>query len=148
MKVDLARPSDLADILRMIRALSAFHDETATVTLEQLQIAFFGNAPSSTALIAREGANVVGYAGVNHTITLHSGVPRYDIHHLYVAETHRGRGVRKALITRAKEIGEQNGAKGLTIGTDPKNSSAQAAYRAMGLKEISDTGPRFWIPLS
>lgn len=143
---DLARPSDLPAILTMIRALSVFHGDTATVTLEQLQNAFFGHARQSTALVMRGRDVVIGYAGLNHTVTLHSGVPRIDIHHLFVTEDNRRRGVGRALILKAKEIGEAAGARGLSIGTAPDNLTAQAAYRAMGLAKIPNAGPRFWIP--
>ena len=51
------------------------------------------------------------------------------------------------LIAAAKELGRARGAKGVTIGTAHNNETAQAAYRAMGLKEITDAGPRFWIPV-
>ncbi|MEJ6399465.1 GNAT family N-acetyltransferase [Yoonia sp. 208BN28-4] len=147
MTPELARPSDLPAILKLIRALSAFHGDTATVTLGQLQDAFFGPAKRSTAIVMRDGPNITGYAGLNHTLSLHTGVARIDIHHLFVCETHRGRGIGKAVIAYAKTIGRDAGARGLTIGTDPKNIAAQSAYRAMGLEEITDSGPRFWIPL-
>jgi len=52
------------------------------------------------------------------------------------------------LIDAAKTYATKRGARSLTIGTDPRNATAQAAYRAMGLKEITDAGPRFWIGIS
>ncbi|WP_373636897.1 GNAT family N-acetyltransferase [Yoonia sp. BS5-3] len=68
--------------------------------------------------------------------------------HLYVCETYRARGVGQALIAAVKTHVAAAGAKGVTIGTAPDNKSAQAAYRAMGLEEITDAGPRFWIEIS
>ena len=146
MRVNPAQPTDLPRIHEMITALSAFHSDIATVTLPQLEQALFTSG-LSTALLAYDADLVVGYAALNFTIALHTGAPRIDIHHLYVDKDHRTKGVGRALISAASAIAREKGAQGMTIGTDPKNRSAQAAYRAMGLHEITDAGPRFWIPV-
>ena len=143
-----ASPRDLTRILALIRDLSAFHGDEAAVTLEQLQQIFFGPHAQGVAFLARKGADVVGYAGVVETVVIHSGKPRFDIQHLQIVENHRNRGIGKALILAARDYASAQGAKGISIGTDPRNASAQAAYRAMGLNEITDAGPRFWIPVT
>ncbi len=142
-----ARPADLPDILRLIRALSAFHGDTAEVTLEQLQSFYFDPAAPASALLARDQDDVIGYAGLLPHIRLHSGGKTIDIQHLYVVETHRGRGVGRALIAAARAQAEAMGCFRLTIGTDPNNAAAQAAYRAMGWDEITGGGPRFQVLL-
>ena len=142
-----ARPRDLPQMLTMIRALSAFHGDEATTPLARLQELFFGPVPRATGYVAALDGTLIGYAGVVHHFALHDMRPRFDIHHLFVAEAHRSRGVGKALIAAARDMAEAAGARGLTIGTDPRNAGAQAAYRAMGWKEITDAGPRFWIPV-
>ena len=114
--------------------------------MERLEDVLFTSG-LSTAFVAREGDALIGYAGLNFTTEIHSGRTRIDIHHLFIEETHRAKGVGRALIAAAKELGRAQGAKGVTIGTAPNNETAQAAYRAMGLKEITDAGPRFWIPV-
>lgn len=142
-----ATPRDLTRIQQLIKDLSAFHGDKAQVTLEELQTIFFSPNAQGTAFVAREGDLIVGYAGVMGWTVIHSGKPRMDIQHLYIAENRRNHGIGKALIMAAKDHAQEMGAKGISIGTDPKNTTAQAAYRAMGLEEITDTGPRFWIPL-
>lgn len=131
----------------MIRALAAFHGDEATISYEALQEAFFGDSPRAVALLAWDGDTAVGYAGITDVSSLHEAAARLDIHHLYIAETHRGRGIGKALISAAQDVARARGAHRLTIGTDPANHGAQAAYRAMGLEEITDPGPRFRVPL-
>ncbi len=142
-----ARPRDLPDILDMVRALSAFHGDVATISLESLQWALFESG-QATALLAERRSDVIGYAGLTNTVTLHTGQSRIDIHHLYVAERHRSSGVGRALIDAAKRKALEIGAVGLTIGTDPRNAVAVAAYRAMGLEELTGVGTRFWIPVA
>lgn len=144
-----ARTSHLIEIQSMIRALSAFHGDDAQVELAQLQEMFFGERPVATALIAMLGGKVVGYAGLTWSVVLHDGQQRFDIHHLYVRETARCKGVGRALITAAKAHAIAQGATRLTIGTDPRNATAIAAYRAMDiLDEMLDPGPRFRVDLT
>jgi GNAT superfamily N-acetyltransferase len=100
--ITLATTPDLPDILAMIRALSAFHGDSAQVSQTQLHHAFFGPAPVATAFIAKLNGTAIGYAGLIPTLVLHSGETRLDIHHLFVAQDHRSRGVRTALITAVK----------------------------------------------
>jgi GNAT superfamily N-acetyltransferase len=147
MHVSLAAPDHMPDILTMIRALSAFHGDDATISPHQAYDAFFGPHPQATALIAKDGDAIVGYAGLTSALTLHTGFPRIDVHHLFVVEEWRAKGVGKALIAKARDIAIERKAQGLTIGTDPNNKVSQAAYRGMGLKEFNGTGPRFWIEL-
>lgn len=143
-----ARPSDLPDILAMIRALTAFHGDEAAVNLATLQDIFFGDAPRAVALVARQNGKAAGYAGLTPTTVLHEGSTRLDIHHLYVMETVRGTGIGTALISAARNHAIATGASRLTIGTDAGNAAAIAAYRAMPtLSEITGAGPRFRITL-
>ena len=143
-----ARPAHLPDLLAMVRALSAFHGEEATVTLEQLQEMFFGAAPSATALVAMQEDQIVGYAALTWDLVLHEASLRMDIHHLYVTEAKRGLGVGTALIDAARKVAQDRGATRLTIGTAPQNKTAIATYRAMkGLDEMLDPGPRFRVRL-
>lgn len=148
-EITLARPSDLIDIHKMIRALSAFHADEAAVTLAHLQDIFFGTAPTATALIAKTDDTAVGYAGLTPTTVLHEGSIRLDIHHLFVTERHRAKGVGTALVRAAKAHAQSIGATRLTIGTDAGNATAIAAYRAIDmLDEITGSGPRFRIDLT
>lgn len=146
--IALARPTDLPDIHKMVRALSAFHNERAGVTFEQLQDKFFAPCPMATALLARQDGRAVGYAGLTPTMVIHDGKIRIDIHHLFVHEGHRSKGIGTALIKAAKAHALSRVATRLTIGTDPNNATAIAAYRAMPqLEEITGSGPRFRVTL-
>lgn len=147
--IRFATPHDLPDIHRLVQALSAFHDQIAQVTLDGLHYIFFGPAPSAIALVAQLDGATIGYAGLTSTMVIHDGQPRIDVHHLYIVEAHRGEGVGTALIAAAKEYAIAQNAQRLTIGTDPGNPTAIAAYRAMpALEEITGFGPRFAIDLT
>lgn len=145
----LATAEDLPDIHAMICALSDFHGDTATITTDLLSDAFFGPCPSATALVATQGGEPVGYAGLTWNLVLHSSCVRIDIHHLFVHKDHRGKGIGTALIAQAKTIAIARKAVRLTIGTAPDNAISIAAYHAMpALTEITGKGPRFSVDLT
>jgi GNAT superfamily N-acetyltransferase len=144
----MATPRDLPRIQQLIRELSAFHDDRAEATLEQLQAIFFDEGAPACAFVARQEGVIIGYAGVQRKIKIHAALPMFDIQHLYVCQKHRAQGVGRALIAAVKAHASALGANGVTIGTAPANKTAQAAYRAMGLAEITDAGPRFWIEIT
>ena len=142
-----ATPADLPRIRALISTLSAFHGETATVRLEQLQEAFFADLPRAHAIVAEHGGKLIGYAGITDISSLHEDRPRLDINHLIVADGYRAKGIGRALIAAAARYAQVRNAIRLTIGTAPDNAGAQAAYHAMGLDEQTDFAPRFHIPL-
>lgn len=147
LQISQATPSDLRDIQAMVNALSTYHGDTANASLGWLQTIFFDTPNGGVAFVARIGGLAVGYAGITQRPCIHDGTYRFDIQHLYIVETRRAQGVGRALIGAAKGFAAGFGAKGLTIGTDPGNKVAQTAYSGMGLEEITDGGPRYWIPL-
>ncbi len=148
LSIDMATPRDLPRLQQLIRELSAFHDDKAGVTLEQLQAIFFDDGAQALAFVARKDDVIIGYAGVQRKIKIHAAQPMFDIQHLYVCQKHRAEGVGRALIAAVKAHASALGADGVTIGTVPGNKTAQAAYRAMGLAEMTDAGPRFWIEIA
>ncbi|MEJ8561175.1 GNAT family N-acetyltransferase [Yoonia sp. GPGPB17] len=139
-------PKDIPDLLRMIQKLCAFHGDTCQMGLADTQAKFIGGP--LTGLIARQDGRAIGYAVLEwHWRPMHNG-DLFDIAHLFVAEQMRGKGVGKALLMACRTYAEAKGAHRLVIGTSPVNPGAAAAYRAMGLDEITTVpGPRFEITL-
>ncbi|MEO1641305.1 MAG: GNAT family N-acetyltransferase [Pseudomonadota bacterium] len=139
-------PKDIPQLLVMIKALCAFHGDTCQMGLAETQERFI-NGPL-IGLIAYAGGQPVGYAAIEpRWRPMHPG-ELWDIAHLYVIEAMRGRGIGRALILAAQDKAKLAGAYKLVIGTVPENPGAAAAYRAMGLAEISQTpGPRFEVDL-
>lgn len=131
-------PKDIPALLQMIRKLCAFHGDACLMGLSDTQAQFIDGP--LVGLIARKNGAVAGYAALEpHWRPMHTG-PLLDIAHLFVKEPLRGHGIGKALITAAREQAKRVNACRLVIGTSPVNPGAAAAYRAMGLEEM--TGPR------
>jgi ribosomal protein S18 acetylase RimI-like enzyme len=123
----------------MVHALAAHHGDAPSVTMDDLRRDALGPQPWIRVLIA-EGA---GYAAMCPLVQLQYGVRGMDLHHLYVGEQVRGRGIGRALIDASLEVARGLGCRYMTVGTDPENVAAQAVYRAIGFEKIGETGPRF-----
>ena len=142
-----ATPKDIAQLRDMIRKLCAFHGDPCHLGLEEAQVRFI-NGPL-LALIAHQDGLSVGYAVLQTHWRPAAHGDSLDVAHLFVEEAMRGRGIGRQLIKAAIGIAHDHHASRLTIGTSPNNPSAAAAYRAMGLDEITKPqGARFSIPLS
>jgi GNAT superfamily N-acetyltransferase len=77
-----------------------------------------------------------------------TGTQAYVIDHLFVQEPLRRQGIGRALIDGARRLALDEGREGLVIGTHPQNDGAVLAYRAMGLTELPQGGPRFAVALA
>jgi len=120
----IALPSDLPAVLGMVHGLAHHHDDESTLTLEALEIE------------AREWVRQLQF--------VKRGM---DLHHLYVAKQMRGIGVGRTLIEAAMDLSRDLGCTTLTVGTHPENFVAQDIYLASGFERVTQTGPRFKIPL-
>ena len=139
-------PTDIPDLLRMIQALCAFHGDTCQMGLADTQAKFIGGP--LTGLIAHQDGQAVGYATLErHWRPMYKG-DLLDIAHLFVIEPMRGKGIGTALIAACRTFANAQSACRLVIGTSPTNPGAAAAYRVMGLAELTTSpGPRFEIAL-
>ncbi|MBM7066882.1 GNAT family N-acetyltransferase [Actibacterium sp. 188UL27-1] len=137
------RLDDRVAVYGMVHALAAHHDDTATLTLEQLSDLTGGSNPWITVLVATLAESPVGFAALCPLVKLHFGQRGMDLHHLYVAQPHRGLGIGRALVDAALAESARQGGHYMTVGTDPGNTDAQAAYTAMGFDTANPPGPRF-----
>ena len=140
-------PADLPDLVVMADALGAFHGEETRADAEALARDLFGTPPWLWGLIARDGPAAIGYALMLPTAQAQHGRRGLDLHHVYVLPDRRDRGLGRALIAAVEDHARRLDCAYVTIGTDPANTGAQAAYQAMGYTRRTP-GPRFVKPLS
>lgn len=131
--------ADILDVLSMIHALAAHHGDKAAITEDALRRDALGPLPWVRVLVA-EG---LGYAALCPLSQLQFGVRGMDLHHIFVVESARGRGVGRALIDAAIACAKAEGARYLTVGTHPENVHAQDIYRSAGFEEFNAAGVRF-----
>lgn len=143
-----AAPDDLVQLLDMIQGLAVFHGDNATVTIDDLDRDLFGSDPWSSAVVAVQGDDaLVGYTILCPTAKMQFGSRGMDIHHLFVKEESRGKGVGELLIQTSLDMARQRGCGYVTVGAHPKNERAQAFYRRVGFNENQISGPKYQIKL-
>ena len=129
-------------VLDLAHALAAYHGDAATLSLAALERDCLGPAPWVTLLVAEGRTGLQGYAALCPQMQLQFGTRGMDLHHLFVCDTARGRGIGRALVTAALEHARGQGCAYITVGTDARNARVQGFYRGAGFEKITPD-PRF-----
>lgn len=87
---------------------------------------------------ALDDGRLVGFASA--VLYLHPDKPNAElwINEAGVAESHRRRGIARALLETLKEAGRARGARIAWVLTDRDNAAARAAYKSAGGREAAD----------
>jgi GNAT superfamily N-acetyltransferase len=134
VRVEPVSPRQLETLLPMIAAYQRFY-EVADVD-ETRNRAFFSRfiSPSDDGMLlgAWRGEGLVGYACLYWHFTSLVPAETVLLNDLYVAETHRGGGVGRALIEAGAAVARERGAHHLEWATAPDNVAAQRLYNSTG----------------
>src|SRR3984957_16229303 len=95
-----ATPTDVPEILRLIRALAEYERllHEATATEADLREALFGPLPRIHAVLAEIAGNPVGLAVFYFSFSTFKACPNIFLEDLFVDPAHRGAGIGMALI--------------------------------------------------
>jgi GNAT superfamily N-acetyltransferase len=136
-----ATPDDVPAIGRMIRELAEFEREPDAVkaTPAQLHDALFGPDAVASALLALDDdGEPAGFALWYRSFSTWEGLPGLFLEDLYVAESERGSGLGKALLTTLARIAVKNGWRRLEWNVLRWNSEAVAFYDSLGGQPLDD----------
>lgn len=139
---------DLPQVLDMVNALTAHHDEVGQITTETLARDTSGPVPWVHVLVAEGDARLDGYIALIPLARFHDGVRTMDLHNLYVRDGMRGTGMGRALIDAAIAYAKERGCQVLWVGTSTDNTDAQNLYLHCGFERFDATNPRFGLKLS
>ena len=146
--VRVARPEDLPAVLALVQGLARHHGDTPLVTMQSLQRDLFGPVPWFHTLVAEEDAHLLGYATLLPLARLHIGQRGMDLHHLYVDQPARARGIGQALVSAARKHARDLGCSYFTVGTSVDNHAAHQFYLRAGFAEKPLEGRRFSMDLT
>lgn len=142
-----ASPADGHRLVQMIGQLASHHDDTPSLTLDDLSRDLFCEKPWISVLVAEMGAELIGYAAMCGLIQLQFGARGMDMHHLYTEPAFRGQGVGRSLVDACKVEATSLSCRFLAVGTQPNNHEAQEFYLSLGFERRDAHPPRFSIRL-
>lgn len=135
-----AHAGDVADILRLIRALADYeklaHEVVATE--DKLRAALFGDRPAAETLIATRDGEAVGFALYFHNFSTFRGARGLYLEDLFVEPSHRGSGLGKRLLQSLATIAVERGCERMEWSVLDWNAPAIGFYRSLGAVPLED----------
>lgn len=135
-----ATADDVPTILALIRELADFERllDQVTATEAQLRDALFGPRPYAEVLIARDGAEVAGFALFFHNFSTFLAKPGIYLEDLYVRPKYRGNGYGAALLVRLAALAVERGCGRLEWSVLNWNQRAIDFYRSLGAQPLDE----------
>ena len=136
VEIRFAQRSDVALILRLIKALSVYEklEDKVVATEEKIDRALFGPRPYAETLIAEEDGEAVGFALFFHNFSTFLAQPGIYLEDLFVEPQHRGKGVGRALLARLAEIAVERDCGRLEWAVLDWNKDAIGFYERLGAR--------------
>jgi GNAT superfamily N-acetyltransferase len=135
-----AIPSDIPDVLRIIRALAAYErlSHAVTATEADLQAALFGASPRIHADLAAVDGAVVGMALYYYTFNTFAARPNIFLEDLFVDPAHRGGGIGLALMRLVAQRAVAEDCRRVEWRVLDWNQPAIDFYQRLGAKTVLD----------
>jgi GNAT superfamily N-acetyltransferase len=140
LQIQPATAADVPLILDLIRELAVYEraPDDAVATEPQLQEVLFGEMPAAKVLIAREGAEPVGFAVYFFNFSTWLGKPGLYLEDLFVRPKHRAKGYGRALLVRLAQIADEKGCGRMEWAVLDWNDSAIQFYRKLGATPMDE----------
>ncbi len=135
-----ATPNDVPTVASLIRALSQYEklEHEVTMTEDKLRASMFGPRPYAEALLAEEDGKPVGFALFFHNYSTFLAQPGLYLEDLYVLESHRGKGIGKAMLVRLAKIAVERNCGRMEWAVLDWNVDAIGFYEKLGAKPNSE----------
>ena len=136
-----ALPGDEGALFDLVKALARYEqlEHAVTGSAQALRAHLFGDHPSAEALLAEDDSGAaIGFALFFSTYSTFLTRPGIYLEDLFVRESHRRRGVGRALLSEVRRIAEARGAGRLAWTVLDWNASAIAFYRSFGAEVLPD----------
>ncbi len=143
LTIRAARPGDLRQLLDMIALHAECHGDAAKITANDLDRDLFGSSPWISALVAEAGGQLIGYAILVPLYRAMEGRRGMELHQIFVREGHRGTGIGRHLVARAREQARIAGCSYLSVSAATGNFGAHRFYEQMSFKAGPVTGMRY-----
>ncbi len=140
VSIRFAEPADVATIAELIRGLARYErlEDEVVLTPEQLERTLFGARRYAETLIAEDAGEPVGFALFFHNYSTFLARPGIYLEDLYVRESHRGKGIGKALLANLAAIAVERECGRLEWAVLDWNTDAIGFYERLGARPNSD----------
>ena len=134
VRITSAKAADVPLILALIRDLAAYERmaDQVVATEADVERALFAERPCTEAVIARVGAEAVGFALFFHTFSTFVGRRGLYLEDLYVRPPFRGRGIGRRLLAHLAALAVERDCGRFEWSVLDWNAPAIAAYRRAG----------------
>ena len=132
-----AGPADVDAVAPLFDAYRQFYDQPSDPALARAFIAERIARSESVIFLAERDGQAVGFVQLYPLFSSTAARPRrlWLLNDLFVAPSARGGGVARALMDRARRLGEETGAAGLELATARSNAPAQRLYESLGWRQ-------------
>jgi GNAT superfamily N-acetyltransferase len=138
--ISAVRPSDLPQLLELIRELARFEqlEHEVEATVESLNESFFGSRAAVGGLLARRGEELAGYALYFFTFSSFVGRRGIWLEDLYVRPGFRKQGLGRRLIEEVARIGVEQHCGRFEWTALNWNNNALDFYKRLGVQELKE----------
>jgi GNAT superfamily N-acetyltransferase len=140
LTIRIGERADVPVIEELIRGLARYErlEHEVETTPERLEKTLFGPRRYAETLIAEEDGEAVGFALFFHNYSTFLAKPGVYLEDLFVRDSHRGKGVGKALLVRLAAIAVERECGRLEWAVLDWNKDAIGFYERLGAKPNSD----------
>jgi ribosomal protein S18 acetylase RimI-like enzyme len=132
-----AGPGDVDAVAPLFDAYRQFYQQPSDPALARAFIAERLARSESVIFLAERDGRAVGFVQLYPLFSSTAARPRrlWLLNDLFVSPSARGGGVGRALMDRARRLGEETGAAGLELVTARTNAPAQRLYESLGWRQ-------------
>jgi GNAT superfamily N-acetyltransferase len=132
-----AGPGDVDAVATLFDAYRQFYQQPSDPALARAFIAERLARSESVIFLAERDGQAVGFVQLYPLFSSTAARPRrlWLLNDLFVSPSARGGGVARALMHRARRLGEETGAAGLELATARTNAPAQRLYESLGWRQ-------------
>lgn len=140
MNIDIRKceEKDLLEILGLMNELVEFRDSPINFSIKSVKENFIemGKNPQIYQnYVAVNDGKVIGFISIIFYKTLFHRGGTALINELVINKNHRGKGIGRMLINKAKEVAKAKGIDEIEVGTSINNMPAQMFYNKCGFNE-------------
>jgi GNAT superfamily N-acetyltransferase len=134
------RPDDAETLVTLIRELAVYEklESFARATPEALRTHLFGPTPAAEAILAEVEGAAVGFALFFMTFSTFRGQPGLYLEDIFVRESHRGRGIGKAMLATVARRAVDRGCGRVEWSVLDWNAPSIAFYKSLGARPLDD----------